>query len=433
MRYRLPALLGQALLGLLLPVLATPPAAAQAPDSSLDAHYIDFSVPNLSAFTLLGINADRISRPGNVRELATGLTNGFGTRGSLEHGTGLEVALFRVLANPRSLDQYRPIRDRFTLSAAAVREADTTRFGLGFRWVLFDQADPYDSANGLHARIVDVLAAALDSGLTDRQRQIFAQQTGRFFVDVLRSNGRDTTGAELVALFPTLSLGAPADEEVTASAVERRVLAALTLVGIPALTTEQRDRLAAYAAEYAELYRIEQESEPQIDAELEAAIIRVKKEFREEHWNAFSLQIAGGSTFRTTGGPGDLAAEEASAFASLSYPIIPRYGQFLLHIQARYPLQEATGAEFSGAIGGRLLIGSSTRRLSLEALYGANDSRLEAGTSFRFTVGGEFRLADGTYLELATGVNNPEEGGSSFLTLGALRYALRSDRRFAIP
>ncbi len=414
---------GRATALLLLALAALPVRAQEGPARNLDTYYVDFSVPDLSAFTLLGVNGARVSRPGNVRALATALTNGLNTRGTLEQGTGLEVALLRVLAAPRTLDAYRPLRDRLTLSGAALREADTTRFGLGFRWVLVDRADPYDRRNGLRDSVVAALDRALDRGLTADRRQAYQDGLIGFWAALLP----DSPDAAF-ALAGAFDVSTPPDP-LTVDAVTARAQDSLDAHGL-ALTPEQAARVRGLAEEYVRLVRVEQDVD--VDAEVEAAVVDAKRRFRDRTWNAFSVQVAGGGTFRTAAGPGSLAGEEVAGFASVAYPILPRHGQLVAHAQVRLPVG-ATGTPVQATVGGRLLLGTSTRRLSVEALYGANDARLEAARSVRFSVGGEFRLADGTYLELATGLDNPESGASRFLTLGALRYALRSDRRFAIP
>lgn len=385
----------------------------------LNAYFIDFAIPDLAAFTLLGVDGARVSRPGNVRELSVALQNGLGERGVLEQGLGLEVAPVWLADAPDVIGDYRPLVHRLTVSAATLKSSDTTRLGLSFRWVPIDRSDPYASPalrDAIRTALVDALTGSVPSDV----RVALTRRVFEHLVDDLDAP-RPFDIARLLDLDDLDSTSKP----VTISATQAHIREELAAQEIE-LTAAQADTLLQLARDYVRLANVMLT----VDAEATArqAVTRRREEFRDTTWNAFALQFAGGITALVPGALGEAEAEALSAFAGLSYPLINRYGQLVVHGQLRVPIDDD---DLQASVGGRLLLGTATRRLSLEGLWAVNDERLGGDTdNVRLTVGAELRLASGTYLELATGVNLPERGEAGLLTLGALKYALRSDRRF---
>ncbi|NNF58000.1 MAG: hypothetical protein HKN04_07135 [Rhodothermaceae bacterium] len=402
---------------------------ATTPDS-LDHYFIDFSVPDLAAFTLLGLEGSQVSRPGNVRELAFALSNAIGEEGAAAQGVGVEVALPRILAQPRTLREYRGLRDRFTLSFATLREQDTTRFGVGFRWVPVDTGDPYE-ATGLHADLRRYVREALDTGVNAEERARFQND----LVDRLRPAGfpRDAIRGIRARLDPQPDSLRRLPEAFTAADARQRLTPLLNSLGIIA-TDVQEAALREVTERYALLVRLAKSAD--VWATLEEHVVALKDSFRAATWNAFSLQFAAGATVRAVTVE-DIRVDAISAFSGLTLPLTRR-SQLVVHGQVHLPFDDddpltAYDDGLRASIGGRLLVGSATQRFSLEALYGTNDPRLEGDSHTRFTVGGEFRVSEGVYLELATGLDDAKSSPAQFLTLGSLKYALRQDRRFASP
>ncbi len=431
-----------ALLGAVL-AFAAGPAAAQLPSAavvdSLDAYYVDFSVPDLAAFTLLGVDVSRVSRPGNVRETALALVNGLNASGEAEAGVGVEVALARVLAAPQVRADYDGLRDRFTVSFATDRQDDAARVALGVRWVPVDKADPYEDA-GLRRAV----GRALDDALADRPTATETAAFANALVEALQALGaaddalaldrdslrdvRRTFSAERDAL-RALDRVPPPD---TARASLRRRIAAAA--GVPPSRVRLTPALDALAVRYAALAALANEVDSR--ARLDARVVAAKDSFRAATWNAFSLQVAAGVT-ATVPTLGDARAEAVRAFGGVSLPL-GRRGQLVGHGQIALPLDGETaddvapGGEVQASVGGRLLWGTATQRFAVEALWGTNDPRLDGEDHLRLTVGAEVRVDDGVYLELVTGLDDLGDG-ARLLSLGGLRYAFRKDRRFPSP
>ena len=67
------------------------PLLAQSQDSikNIDNYYIDFSVPDVGAFTMLNTTPDHISTPGTPKEFAVDLLNAVGNGKYITPGLGI--------------------------------------------------------------------------------------------------------------------------------------------------------------------------------------------------------------------------------------------------------------------------------------------------------------------------------------------------------
>lgn len=446
------------LLALLL-LLASAASAQAPPDSTehatLDDLYIDFAAPDLTAFTLIGVDAGRVSTPGTVKALAASLANGLTADGALEQGVGVEVAPALLWGGGRPADAASPL-DRLSVSFASVRSGDTTRVGLGLRWLVLDGASPFaktPDAVTLRRTIgrslqtfVDATTAATAAEratLQDSAYAIAERLIERYGLAAAETPRADVLADSLAGalLFPedfavgdSLLIPTAAARRVTFEAELRMLLgdAAAT-----ALAPESAGRrvldgdLDAFFAHYAVVRgRLESVARDVAHGDAEAA----REAFRDSTWNETSLQLAAGWTARADGPEGlfdALQGEGLQAFVGGSVGA-GTWFQSTLHLQARFPaLRGGTDEEVRFTGGTRVLLGSASRRLSAEALYSTEPR--DAGKGTRFLLGGEVRLTDGTFLELATGVNLPDAGPAGLLTLGGLRYALRPARRFDGP
>lgn len=59
---------------------------------------VDLSVPGSPAFNVLGINPDKVQRPGSIREFATSITRGLGPDGKFTNGLALDFSPVSVFA-----------------------------------------------------------------------------------------------------------------------------------------------------------------------------------------------------------------------------------------------------------------------------------------------------------------------------------------------
>ena len=73
----------------------------QTTESSIDDFYCDYSVPDLSALSMLGIESDEIVRPGSVKEFAAGISKFINTDGTIKPAYAIEWSFLRTLTKHR--------------------------------------------------------------------------------------------------------------------------------------------------------------------------------------------------------------------------------------------------------------------------------------------------------------------------------------------
>lgn len=144
------------LLLLLLIVPLTPPAVAQpapAPaDFSLNSA-ADFAVPESSAFTVLGVTPQDVTRPGSPTALATAFLRAVGDNGKLQSGVAIDSAPYLALrGRSLTLGEYQKknryllrFLARAKLSFGTTETGDTPktqRMAAGLQLTLFDYGDP---------------------------------------------------------------------------------------------------------------------------------------------------------------------------------------------------------------------------------------------------------------------------------------------------
>jgi hypothetical protein len=109
------------------------------------------------------------------------------------------------------------------------------------------------------------------------------------------------------------------------------------------------------------------------------------------------------------------------------------HGQLIAQLQGRKGLgSDPSEASYVGG-GARWIVGTSTKRFSSEAFVAQADDKDEKqdGRSYPFTVGAEFRLTKGFWIEAAFGSEHtPASSGQHLLSLANLKYAFRNEPRF---
>jgi hypothetical protein len=151
--------------GTVAPGLAAVNAAkAKSADEAIaDLAQADLSVPVSPAAALLGISADKVQRPGTIRELAASVIHGLGADGKPQNGVAFDIAPVFVFAPGlfHAGTDYAPdgakgdldgtfsqhvnrILARTTVSfgTASADSNGATRSALGLRVGLFDSGDP---------------------------------------------------------------------------------------------------------------------------------------------------------------------------------------------------------------------------------------------------------------------------------------------------
>lgn len=430
----------------------------------VDDFYVDFAVPDLAAYTLLGIDNDQVSRPGNLKELAIGLSSLTGTNGKFNPSIGIEYSPFITLNKNLKTEtnndksywdrRFRPTNLALTFGTQ-IDDSLGNRAALGFKWVPVDFSEPLGDKEFYKA------VQALLSDEKGRREIIYTNAFNNKVLDLLSDTtillkGKNPpekkrfTKEEIESLQRHL--------EITKTEYRTKLLmldSSGTIGSIKAMLKDSVRKEPAYALikdsvkqvfeEYIEefvdfIYFGRFRQEPLGDK-----IRKLKEEFKKTHWNALVVQFSAGWVWNSDSATfDDLSKEKYVAFIGVSTPLwfksrtwAARHTQAIAQIQYTNDKSKLTAFASKFSAGGRILIGNSDNRLSLEGMYSdiTYDAKKTDGseireTSFRWAIGGEFKLSQGSWLEIALGGQKLINGETRILPSFSLKHALQNKRRF---
>ena len=114
---------------------------------SIDDYYVDFSVPDITAFSILDVNPNDVVRPGNVKEFAAGVVNYVSENGNLKPGLAIELAPYRLLARSKkrvatTWQRNKSLKNLQLSVATAQGDSTNLLVAWGVNWTPIDKTDP---------------------------------------------------------------------------------------------------------------------------------------------------------------------------------------------------------------------------------------------------------------------------------------------------
>lgn len=431
---------------------------AQNPDSiTIDDYYVDFPVPDITAFSILDINSNDVVRPGNIKELAVGIQNYVDAEGNLKPGLALEIAPYRILAKALKVrsawEQNKSFKNLQISIGTAQGDSSNLLAAWGINWTPVDRTDPVASR-----RLQNFFANYLANRDSIAKEMSFAGQRNKHLVDVnqflntLSTPAGPLSGTTRIAILQYFGGGYrnrllrydSTDNQLYAMALEDSVLRKITSFNI-SINNNQSQTLSTLVAQNAKLTFTELREEKEFEKGFSEALKREKKIFVEENWNRLVVQFKVGSKYNSTDNSikdfallnwrifGGIAgrvpglANSNSKFAKRSQVIYQ--ASYINYKDTSMPLKW----EFS--TGGRLLLGKADKRLSAEFLYSqasVNGETTEKTEYIRYTIGGEMKINEGLWLELAVGGQKFLEGNDDARVVPqfGLKYAIQKKSRF---
>ncbi|WP_422358850.1 hypothetical protein [Reichenbachiella sp.] len=423
-------------------------AFSQGEDIKIEDLYVDFAIPDISSFSLLGIEEDKISRPGNINKLAVQLKElvPFNT---ITPGVAVEFSpwlLIKKDVNASSnLDQYRKPLQGLQFNFATANDSVGSHVGLGLRWVIFDDSDPLKNQN-LEKEILSLV------GDLDPASVVIKAQGYNSTVDSFRDN-----------LFKSYNVTKPEDMVIIDGYLKNHLSSPgsqskllndnATLVDIQdslsskysiTLSSNEKEELKELIVAYNRIVM----SYVDRDALIESYSKKVK-EFKEkwlaEQWNAKAAHIAMGTAWNSADTTwSNLSKDVFTAFGGLSWPLqfSPSdkiKGQAILQTLWRKSYDDSKVEESYFSIGSRILLGNSERRISAEYLFSKSKNRdqidgmptmMDDIKVYRGTLGWEMKVAKGTWFELAGGFRKVEGKGAEITSFSTIKYAFNGKSRF---
>lgn len=412
---------------------------AQTDSLTIDDFYIDFATPDVSAFGLLQLNSDAIVRPGNLKEFGVALSSMANKSGDLTPGIGIEYAPLMSIAKKNKDFWSNRFKWQNLAVTAATNTIDTlgTRLAFGFKWVPLDYGDPLGDKK-FYAQIVDYLKVY--NGGTPMDKKIK-------FMSEVAAELQNLASSDIQKLVGVIEISNEAYKRKLRARHEGgeitsyRTFILDTLATLPAYTALPLSTKEAFNS-YVDLFVGALLNEKSLDAYLSDIIKKKKEEYKNSHWNALAFQISGGWVYNSpTTSYDDLDHEKSALFASFSFPLplnnwFRKHSQFILHAQATSDISGITPEKIRKSLGGRILLGNSDNRFLVEGMYSNttfDNDNLDSNTYFRWAIGGEIKLSQGSWLELAMGGFSQlsgEKDTKQLLPRFGVRHALQNKRRY---
>jgi len=417
-------------------------AAAQG--AATDSLYVDFAVPDLPALAALGLNPAKVQRPGNLKELSVAAFPLVGSESTI--GPGVAVAWAPVYTFAKDVDSYRgPVLRRLAFSLVTSKEGktDAVNAGAGFRVMLFDKTDLVLSTGAKGVQCTDASRAK------DYECQVFkilasedelSRRTNDFRITstpvMLQVTNLMTTPnsalafkmmGDLLDVWDLKKPPSPFTARGARAAFDKKLeaVAKANMVAVPMLGTMLSDEVDAVAERYL-LQAVSGASA------ISARLAKLRETVQQERWNwavgSVDVGIVGQSA---SGAWSELKGQKYGGLLSLAFPV-GTHAQVIGQFEVRNGISDATERSHTGG-GGRLLVGNSSKRVSFEGYVATTDDTdtTKDGKSHRFTIGSEFRLTKGFWLEVAFGnEHTPASTGTKLLSLANFKYAFKSSPRF---
>lgn len=430
---------------------------AQNPDSiTIDDYYVDFAVPDITAFSILDINSSDVVRPGNIKELAVGLQNYIDAEGNLKPGLAIEIAPYRLMAKALKVrsawEQNKSLKNLQISIGTAQGDSSNLLAAWGINWTPVDRTDPVASR-----RLQNFFANYLANRDSIVNQNSFAGQRNKHLRDVnqylntLSTSTGPLSPATRVTILQYFGGGYKArllrydstDNQLYAMALEDSVLRNMTALHIN-LNDSQAQTLSTLVAQNAKFTFAELKEEKEFEKGFSEALKREKKIFVEENWNRLVVQFKVGSKYNSAENSiQDLALLNWRLFGGIagrvpglanSNSVFAKRSQVIYQVSyMKYKDNALLNWEFS--TGGRLLLGRADKRLSAEFLY--SQASLKGETTekieyIRYTIGGEMKIDEGLWLELAVGGQKFLEGNDDARVVPqfGIKYAIQKKSRF---
>ncbi len=447
-------------------------AIAQTDSTKLDSleakdFYIDFTVPDITAFSILDIKPNDISKPGNVKEFAMGLANFVSETGGLRPGLAVEWAPFKTF-NKNSGNW-------------EAKDGNTTKFE--FKNILISGATTSDSSNvrmafGLKFSPIDKTNPLNDPQWVDSLESFFYEEVDRRnnYGEPLKTKIRSYTGEvglfvatnstlnqRIIKLADVYSVNSNRIRKLrefydttdlvyshitVANNVLEMVKDSLMEMGLSDFYNDKLDTLTNFANEFADIF-FEEIKTPSFSSAFSYEILKRKAEFKKKNWNKLAIQASGGTSFNSPdasirnlnglyyGGAFTIALPLVGGKEFKKAPKLYRYlrdnSQLITQVKlSKYFVQDSSLNNTIFA-GGRLLIGNSDKRFSFEVGYVNMQNPLTElnVNGVRYTIGAEFKIMENYWLEFALGGQDFEDATGQFiLPKFGFRHSFGNESRF---
>lgn len=406
--------------------------------NKLSDYYIDFSIPDLGAFTLLNTKPDYIITPGSTKEFSASIMSVITSGYTITPGLAFDWSPGYTFIKSYSPATYRSnaMFRNLQLTAGTVADSGGTRVAVGLRWTFIDKTDP-------------LMDPALSDKLESLNRQCFLDNSraeNNFLLAITAFLDSITTGYNIPSTFnlteAVKTILNPSREIALRETTDNNFAHCIDTITIifkqagkkDLLSHEEKDALYRFCEQFSkietlgEVYRLKNQAD----------FANAKKDWMKENWNATIMSFGMGWTGNSPNNKwsklsiqtlkaylnGQFKAGKKSQIIGMLTFTMPQSG---LNLDSTITSQAFAAARF--------LTGNERNRFSVDLGYGyyfAKASSFNKQT-LNIAIGGEIKLGEGIFFEVAAGFNGqPSDffSNSNILALGGLKYALHPKQRF---
>ncbi len=414
----------------------------------LDVLYHDFSIPDLTAFTLLDVNPNNVSRPANSKEFQGGIIDIASGGKNISPGIALEWAPFITFDNRfikkdssfltyRDLEHYKKsaYRRNFQLSLASIQDSTGSKIAGGLSFIVFDKSDP--SIDLAYCNSLFELAKIAEGTVKLNHIKDNFLQIQDGLLQKLNINAANNLNLYLAITQKlegfTNNNPVPSQDEL-----ENELLPIVSANTVQDKNKIIKSLVEFYISSLTDFRKLSGDNAKKA-ADL---ITKTKEEYKKAHWNASIMKVGIGTIANSPENKWtSLQNEKFSSFISYAQQI-KRWGQLVVMSQYSFNYSDSAEDKSQLLIGARILAGTNKIHGSLEGVYKSNKFRKvsnaekkEDEKNLRATLGFEFNLNDGLWLELAAGIDGPSidfTKTASMLTLANIKYTFKKEPRFNI-
>lgn len=430
--------------------------------------YLDFAIPEISAFSILNIEPNSITKPGNIKELALGITNYVNSKGDLRAGLAIEWAPFMTFNKKENKwvdksGKYKKVQwKNISTSLATTNDSTNVKLAGALRFAPIDKTNPLrnkewvDSVRNYFHYAVSLRREKQEESLNKKKRE-FRMNAITLLNEILNDNEILSTIIDPIDIDNSYYIISLKNHFDTTSIILDRMLVAdfvleslkrqFTENGLLGLFDNNQTDLQSLSKRFADLF-YQHYSLPSFEGNFSTFVLKMKEDFKKKNWNKWALQANVGGLFESEKAVlSNLKGNYVSAAFTTGFPLVSQNGaekgriskylydhsQLIFQIKGQQYLKSDSINNNSLFIGGRLLLGNYDKRFSIELAYislsnGITDIN---NSGMRYSIGTEIRIMDNYWLELAVGGQDfKDKAGVNILPSFAFRHAFGNENRF---
>lgn len=440
-------------------------------DIEIDDVYMDFSIPKVTAFSLLNVDPSNILKPGVVKKFSMGVGTFADTSGTGKTGIAAEWSPFLTFSDSAIgwTKAFEP--KNLLISYASVGNSLGGDMALAFRWAPIDFTNPLKTKEGQESIHYIIEGIRRKGGLSEKTKEDMMAFDAIYynFIEKVASKNQNLDPNELDEKFEaTLKI---TDSFVRDTLVEKysRIVDDRNIDKLA--DTLKNDFELIMGSQFIKDMGVELDSIIDKAAELllrfvfeENAtketflneMVDYKTNFKNKHWNKMAFEFGGGQILCSPNARfSELAANYNTFYLSFATPLMwdktknnesYKYGNFgrllrdnsqlILHVRTQNYYAPDSTQNNSVFAGTRLLFGKSDWHISLECGY-MSQANFVTGLDqsyLQYALGFDYRISDGNWIEFALGgaqtLSNTGRLELSLLPRIAFRHAFQKESRF---